>query len=205
MTSKTNINQYKPTPVLIFPILYFIIALLITLCIDFLLLGIVSDFLHICIIVLGPVCLEIIIQDYSDSTTKLEYSDFDYVGSNAGLTRRRHWINFIHQRRRRGFNRVTLMPLVDTVLDELPGNAAWSVLPVGKDNLPLWISLALLISDIICTYETLSNEMTRLSAECTGQRIHQSHRLSVGAGAGMRCCRLLGREHFEESLCHLFE
>jgi hypothetical protein len=49
MTSKKNINQYKLTPV---PIFYFIIALLITLHIDFPLLGIVSDLLHICIIVL---------------------------------------------------------------------------------------------------------------------------------------------------------
>jgi hypothetical protein len=44
--------QAKPTPATIFPILYFIIALLITLHIDFPLLGIVSDLLYIYIIVL---------------------------------------------------------------------------------------------------------------------------------------------------------
>jgi hypothetical protein len=56
MISKTNINQYKPTPVLVFPILYFIITLFITLlialCIDIPLLGIVSDLLHLYILVL---------------------------------------------------------------------------------------------------------------------------------------------------------
>jgi hypothetical protein len=50
--NKTNIDKYEPTPATIFPIIYFIIALLITLHIDFPLLGIVSDLLQICIIVL---------------------------------------------------------------------------------------------------------------------------------------------------------
>jgi hypothetical protein len=50
--NKTNSNQYEQTPVPIFLILYFIITFLITLHIDFPLLGIVSDLLHICIIIL---------------------------------------------------------------------------------------------------------------------------------------------------------
>jgi hypothetical protein len=97
------------------------------------------------------------------------------------------------------------MPLVYMVFNKPIGNAVWSVLPVGKDNLPLQIFFTLLVSNIICTYETLGNEMARLSTECAGQGIQRSRRLSVGAGACMRCRRLLGRERFEEGLCHLLE
>jgi hypothetical protein len=50
--NKCQSIQAKLTPATIFPILCFTIALLITLHIDFPLLGIVSDLLHICIIVL---------------------------------------------------------------------------------------------------------------------------------------------------------
>jgi hypothetical protein len=50
--NKTNIDQYKPIPAPIFPIHYFIVTLLITLHMDLPLLGIVSDSLHIYIIIL---------------------------------------------------------------------------------------------------------------------------------------------------------
>jgi hypothetical protein len=98
-----------------------------------------------------------------------------------------------------------LMPFVDTVFDKLTGNAAWGVLPIGKDYLSLWIPFTLLVSNIICTYEALGNKMSGLTAECAGQRIQCSCHLGVGAGAGMICRQLLQREHFEEGLCHLLK
>jgi hypothetical protein len=51
-----------------------------------------------------------------------------------------------------GFNGVTLMPFVDTVLDVPTGNAAWSILSIGKDYLSLRIPFTLLVSNVIRTY-----------------------------------------------------
>jgi hypothetical protein len=111
----------------------------------------------------------------------------DHVGSNTGLTQHRQWVNFIHERRRCGFNRITLVPFVDMVFDKLTWNAAWSILSIGKYDLSLQISFTLLVSNIICTYETLGNKMAGLAAECAAQWIQHSCRLGVGAGAGMIC------------------
>jgi hypothetical protein len=97
------------------------------------------------------------------------------------------------------------MPFVDTVFDEPTGNAARGVLSIGKNDLSLRIPFTLLVSDVICTYQALSNKMSGLTAECAGQQIQRSCHLGVGAGAGMGCRRLLGCEHFEEGLCHLLE
>jgi hypothetical protein len=69
------------------------------------------------------------------------------------------------------------MPFIDTVFDTPPGNAAWGVLSIGKDNLSLWIPFTLLVSNVIYTYKTLGNEMARLATECTAQQIQCSHHL----------------------------
>jgi hypothetical protein len=97
------------------------------------------------------------------------------------------------------------VPFVDMVFDEPSRNAAQGVLSIGKNNLSLQIPFTLLISNIIRTYETLSNKMAGLAAEGTAQRIQCSCRLGVGAGAGMICRRFVQCEHFEETLCHLLE
>jgi hypothetical protein len=72
-----------------------------------------------------------------------------------------------------------------------------------KNDLPLWIPFTFLVSNIICTYETLGNEMAGLTAEYAAQRIQRSRHLGIGTGAGMSCHQLLRHEHFEETLCHL--
>jgi hypothetical protein len=66
------------------------------------------------------------------------------------------------------------MPFVDMVFDEPTRNAAWGILSIGKYDLSLWISFTLLISNIIHTYETLSNKMARLTTECAAQQIQCS-------------------------------
>jgi hypothetical protein len=97
------------------------------------------------------------------------------------------------------------MPFVNTVLDKPTGNASRGILSIGKNDLSLRIPFTLFISNVIRTYETLSNKMAGLATECTAQRIQCSRHLGVGAGAGMVCRQLLRCEHFEETLCHLLE
>jgi hypothetical protein len=77
------------------------------------------------------------------------------------------------------------------VFDKPTGNAAWGKLSIGKYNLFLQIPLTLLISSIVCTYETLGNKMTGLTTECTAQQIQRCRHLGIGAGAGIICCQLL--------------
>jgi hypothetical protein len=85
------------------------------------------------------------------------------------LTQCHHWVNFIYQRRRSGFNGITLVPFVDMVFDKLTRNAAWGKLSIGKYNISLWIPFTLLVSNIVSIYETLGNKMARLAAECAAQ------------------------------------
>jgi hypothetical protein len=63
------------------------------------------------------------------------------------------------------------MSFIDLVFDKLTRNAAWGKLSIGKYNLSLWIPFTLLVSNIVCTYETLSNKMAGLITECTAQWI----------------------------------
>jgi hypothetical protein len=60
---------------------------------------------------------------------------------------------------------------VPLVFDKLTGNAVWGKLSIGKYNLSLQIPFTLLVSNIVCTYETLGNKMARLTTECTAQQI----------------------------------
>jgi hypothetical protein len=94
------------------------------------------------------------------------------------------------------------MPFVDMVFDKPTRNATWGVLSIGKYYLSLRIPFTLLVSNVIHTYETLGNEMARLTTECTAQWIQRSCRLGIGAGAGMICRRLLRREHLRK-LCSI--
>jgi hypothetical protein len=89
-----------------------------------------------------------------------------------------HWVNFIYERRGSGFNRITLVPFVnlvfdniDLVFDEPTRNAAQGKLSIGKYNLSLWIPFTLLVSNIVHTYETLGNKIAGLTTECAAQWI----------------------------------
>jgi hypothetical protein len=72
-----------------------------------------------------------------------------------------------------------LVPFIDTVFDKLAGNAVWGILSIGKHNPSLRIPFTLLVSNIICTYTTLSNKMARLATEYAAQWILCSRRLGV--------------------------
>jgi hypothetical protein len=50
------------------------------------------------------------------------------------------------------------VPFVDMVFDEPTGNAVQGILSIGKHDLSLRIPFALLVSNIIRTYETLGNK-----------------------------------------------
>jgi hypothetical protein len=63
------------------------------------------------------------------------------------------------------------MPFVNTVFYKPNGNAAWGKLAIGKYNLSLQIPFTLLVSNIVCTYETLGNKMAGLTTECAAQWI----------------------------------
>jgi hypothetical protein len=77
------------------------------------------------------------------------------------------------------------MPFINMVFDKPTRNAVWGKLSIGKYNLSLQIPFTLLVSNIVCTYETLGNKMAGLTAECAAQWIQGSLRLGVGARAGM--------------------
>jgi hypothetical protein len=63
------------------------------------------------------------------------------------------------------------MPFIDMVFDVPTGNAAWSILSIGKNYLSLQISFTLLVSNVIHIYQTLGDKMAGLAAECTAQWI----------------------------------
>jgi hypothetical protein len=63
--------------------------------------------------------------------------------------------------------------------------------PLGSTIFPSRFLFTLLISNIVCTYETLCNKMARLIAECVAQWIQHICCLGVGVGAGMGCHQLL--------------
>jgi hypothetical protein len=77
---------------------------------------------------------------------------------------------------------------IDTVLDEPTRNTSWGILSIGKNDHSLQIPFILSVSNVIRTYETLSNKMAGLAAEYTAQWIQRSRHLGIGAGAGMVCC-----------------
>jgi hypothetical protein len=88
------------------------------------------------------------------------------------------------------------MPFINTVFDKLSGNAAWGKLFIGKYNLSLQIPFTLLVSNIVCTYETLGHQGVNFGVElCPQGSIVDGAAMAIGdTGDGCRVDIQVGNE-----------